>query len=227
MESDYYKLKFELKDGSGKSLVLLMANSCLLDCMTDFSSNNADCDKMNVKVGEKRVLEHYQWIEEKLKKYSEDPDVAWLGVVMHHSIFVVPGVKQDLLPMLRKYKVDMAIVGHNHQFEYSNLGPNDDILFPGRDYGEVIDDCKDKEEIINTPTRLQEFKKGEVLHQFMVGASGKSFDPICPYREQDGKVYFKNIRKHGMMSIEVDSKHFTAKYLEGVNNVVYQVNINA
>ena len=125
-----------------------------------------------------RVKEHYDWMHEHLKKYSEDPDVAWLGVVMHHSVFIVPGMKEDLLPLLRKYKVDFALVGHNHRFEYSNIGFDDKIKFPGKDYGDIIEDCNAKKEIINTPTRYQEFRKGEKLHQFMMGGSGRKFAKI-------------------------------------------------
>jgi hypothetical protein len=39
MESDYYVKKFPLKDDPSKSLVLLMANSCLLACKTEFKDD--------------------------------------------------------------------------------------------------------------------------------------------------------------------------------------------
>lgn len=182
---------------------------------------------MNTKMGGNRVKKHYDWMEEQLKKYSEDPAVVWLGVAMHHSLFITPGMKEDLLPLLRKYKVDFAFVGHNHRFEYSNIGYSDKIKFPGTDYGDVIDDCGSKQEIINTPTRLQEFKKGDKLHQIMMGGSGRKFAKICPYREQDGNVYFQNVEEHGMVSIEVNSRQFTAKYHQKVDKIVYQVTIKS
>lgn len=133
---------------------------------------------MNIEVGGQLVKAHYAWIEENLSKLSEDPNVIWTGIVMHHSLLVVPTMKQELLPILQKYKIDMAIVGHNHMFEYSNIGYSDQIKFPGKKYGPVIDDCHGKKDIINTPTRYQQFKKGERLHQFMVGGSAKEFDDI-------------------------------------------------
>ena len=227
MESDYYKLKFPLKDDPNKYLVLLMANSCLLDCLTEFKDNKKDCEDMNTKMGGNRVKEHYEWMHDKLKKYSEDPEVAWLGVVMHHSVFIVPGMKEDLLPLLRKYKVDFALVGHNHRFDYSNIGYDEKIKFPGKDYGDIIDDWDSKKEILNTPTRYQEFKKSDRLHQFMVGGSGRKFAKICPYREQDGKVHFQSVEEHGMMTIEINSKQLTAKYYQRNDKIVYQVTIKA
>ena len=228
MESDYYELKYEMKDDPSKSMVLLMTNSCLLACLSDIQSEenkDLDCDAMNVKIGGKKVRAHYDWLEDKLRKYSNNPDVAWLGVVMHHPILIEPTMKQDLLPMLQRYKVDMAIVGHKHMFEYANIGYSDQIRFPGKANGPLIEDCKEKKEIINTPTRTQVFKKGETLHQFMVGGSGREFKDICPYYDQDGKVLFQSIKEHGMVTIEVDSKHFTAKYLQGPQQVEYEVTI--
>ena len=198
MDSDYYIKKIPLKDNPQKYLALLMSNSCLLSWMVSFKEmNKDDCLLMNIEVGGELVKNHYIWMEENLRILSEDPNAVWTGIVMHHSLLVVPSMKQELLPILRKYKIDMAIVGHNHMFEYSNIGYSEQIRFPGKKHGPVIIDCKDRKEIMNTPTRYQEFKKGEQLHQFMVGGSAKEFDDICPYYEQDGKVYFQNIEDHG------------------------------
>lgn len=224
MEDDYYELKFPLKDDSSKYLVLLMSNSCLLSCKTSFSENGkTDCSKMNVKVGGKKVKKHYEWIEKKLKKYSEDPNIAWLGIVMHHPVLLEPSLKEDLLPILRKYKLDMAIVGHKHMFEYANINWNQEIKYPGEDTGPVIDDCENKDEILIKSSRKQIFKKGDTLHQFMIGGSGRKFKNICPYKDQDGNVYFQNVKQHGMATVEADTKHFSVKYQEGLDKVIYEV----
>jgi hypothetical protein len=182
---------------------------------------------MNVEIGSERVTEHYNWLEEKLRIYSESSDVAWLALVSHHPILIEASMKQDILPLLQKYKVDMAIVGHKHMFEYANIGYDEQIRFPGKSSGPVIDKCTDKTEIINTASRNQEFKKGDKLHQFLVGGSGRVFKDICPYKDQDGQVYFQNVVDYGLVSIEVDSKHFNLKYYNGIESIIYEVTINA
>ena len=122
----------------------------------------------------------------------------------------------------------MAFVGHSHMFEYANMGYKDKIRFPGKKHGPVIDNCdKAQKEIMNTKSRTQNFTKGKILHEFMVGGSGTKFRTLCPYHDQDGKVYFQNVKEHGMMAVEVNSKKFVAKYYEGVDNLVYEIIINA
>lgn len=149
--------------------------------MTEFKSAEsnklADCGEMNVKVGGKHVREHYEWLENKLLQYSADKNVAWLGIVMHHPFLLEPSLKKDLLPLLQKYRVDFGILGHKHVFEYANIDYDGEIKYPNTDYGEIIKKCDDKDttEILNTDTRSQTFKKGEKLHQFLVGASGREF----------------------------------------------------
>ncbi|CAI2372856.1 unnamed protein product [Moneuplotes crassus] len=218
MESDYYELKYNLKDDPSKYLVMLMTNTCLLACNTAFKlepgENGSGCDEMNVDIGNESVQIHYQWLENKLKKYSKDPDVAWLGVVGHHPPILEASLKNDMLPLLQKYKVDFFLAGHKHQFEYANIDYDEEIRFPGKDRGPVLKDCKKKKvkEIINTESREQYFVKGKELHQFMIGGSGRKMKNICPYKDQDGHVYIQNAQKNGLATIEVDSKNFNVKY---------------
>jgi len=228
MDEDFYELKYPLKDDPSKSFVLLMANSCKLACLNDVKdSDNSefDCGDMNVKVGEDKVIAHYDWVEEKLAKHTADPDVAWLGVVMHHPLFIEPSMKQDFLPILMKYKVDFAMVGHKHMFEYANMDFDGEIKFPGKAFGDIIDDWTDKDEIINSESRTQVFNKGEKFHQFLIGGSGRKLKDICPYKEQDGDVYFQNVQKHGMVTIEVESNYFNVKYLNSKQEIIYDVTI--
>lgn len=231
MESDYYEKRFPLKDDPSKSFVLLMANSCLLACKTKFKgegvNSKANCDEMNVKVDGNRVNDHYFWLEEKLRRYSDSSDVAWLAVAFHHPILGEASMKKDLLPLFQKYKVDMAIVGHSHMFQYSNIGYDEEVKYPGKNHGPILDDCKDKTEILNTATRSQVFNKGDKLHQFLIGGSGRVFADICPYKDQDGEIYFQNIVKYGLASVEVDSKHFNLKYYNDIDSVIYEVTINS
>lgn len=159
------------------------------------------------------VIEHYEWLEEKLEQYSNSKDVAWLGFVGHHPPLIEASLKEDFIPLIQKYKIDFALVGHKHQFEYANFGYEDQLRFPGKDRGGVLDDCKKKtKEILNSDSRTHTFKKGEKFHQFMIGGSGRKMKKICPYKDQDGEVYIQNVQKHGLATVEVDSKHFNVRY---------------
>ena len=181
---------------------------------------------MNVQIREQRVFDHYNWLEKKLKKNSKDNSVAWLGVVIHHPVLRDASLKKDLLPLLQKYKVDFSLVGHKHQFEYANFGYDEKVRFPSKNRGPILDDCKGKKEILNTKSREQIFNKGEKFHQFMVGGSGRKLREVCPYKDQDGKVYFQNVENYGLASMEVDSHHFTVKYHIEKSEDLYTITVN-
>lgn len=74
-----------------------------------------------IEAGGSEVQLHYQWIEEELEKHTNDPDVAWTAVTLHHPVFTKLGLKNHLVPILRKYGVDVVFVGHEHQAEYTNM----------------------------------------------------------------------------------------------------------
>jgi len=229
MPNDYYEMKFPLKDNPEKFLVLLMCNSALLTCKSSFLEQENSlvvCEDMLVEVGEQRVLDHYSWLEERLEMYSNNEDIAWLGLVLHHPPVLEASLKQDLLPLLQKHKVDFSFVGHKHQFEYNNIGYEDGIRFPGQNRGPILEDC-DRKEILNNPNRNHTFEKGAKLHQFMIGASGKKLKDVCPYKDQDGDVYFQNVEQHGLLSVDVDSEHFTVKYYQEEGEPFYEVTITS
>ena len=75
------------------------------------------------------------------------------------------------------------------------------------------------------PERVQTFKQGSKLHMILVGNGGASFRKLCPFRDQDGEVYFRNTEHFGTMKVEVNSTFFSATFLEIGKNEVYKVNI--
>lgn len=70
--------------------------------------------------------------------------MAWIAVTLHHPVFTKIGLKNYLLPLLRKYNVDFIFVGHEHQIEYTNMDKEYEIRFPTSSFGDIIDDCKSK-----------------------------------------------------------------------------------
>lgn len=223
---EFYVMKQPMNDDPSKYFVNLMLNSCKLFCPTDeFSDLNEECRDMHIEPGSEDVSVHYQWLEEQLKLYSTNPNVAWLAISMHHPAFLEQGEKKYLLPLLRKYKVDIMFVGHDHWSEYANMDPEYEIRFPNSRRGPVIDDCHGTTEIINTETREVTFPKGVYLHQFLAGSGGADLDDICPYEDQDGKVYWRSIEGYGVLAVEMNSTHFSGRFVIGGQKELYKVNI--
>ena len=176
-EKDYYVLKNELKDGSGKFFVNIVLNSCKTLCPVEgeFPDEDGECSNFTIKAGGPEVQAHYAWIIEQLEKYSNNPEVAWLTVSLHHPPFQNRGEKNHLLPLLRKYKVDAIFAGHEHWVEYSNMDPDYQIRYPTQDRGPITWNCTG-EEIIRSSSRTINFAKGQTLHQFTVGNGGADLD---------------------------------------------------
>ena len=86
LEEDFYVMRNELKDGSGKYFVNLMLNSCKTLCPVagEFPGEDGEWSNFSIKAGGAEVQAHYAWIIEQLEKYSTDPSVAWLTVSLHH-----------------------------------------------------------------------------------------------------------------------------------------------
>jgi len=228
LNEDYYVMKNELKDGSGKYFVNLMLNSCKTLCPTaeQFPDESGECSNFSVKAGGAEVQAHYAWIEEQLQLYSNDPSVAWLTVSLHHPPFQNKGEKNHLLPLLRKYNIDAIFTGHEHWVEYSNMYPDYAIRFPNDDRGPLRLNCTE-DEILLTESRVLNFAKGEVLHQFTVGNGGADLDDSCPLLDQDGDVIFRNNQDNGAMQVEVTADRLTAIYYNFGLKETFRVNISA
>lgn len=99
------------------------------------------------------------------------------------------------------------------------------IRFPNSSFGDILDDCDGKREIMTHESRIQTFQQGEKIHMILVGNGGANFRKLCPFRDQDGEVYFRNTEEFGAMKVEMDSKKLSATFLEVNKDVVYQVNL--
>mmetsp|Transcript_4297 Transcript_4297/g.5214 ORF Transcript_4297/g.5214 Transcript_4297/m.5214 type:complete len:96 (+) Transcript_4297:99-386(+) len=95
---------------------------------------------MQVEGGSKEVKAHYKWIEFQLKVHSQDANVAWLAVSLHHPPFDSAEEKNYLLPLLRKYNVDIIFTGHQHWMEYASMNSTYEIRFPHSKRGSLLED---------------------------------------------------------------------------------------
>lgn len=78
------------------------------------------------------TLEHDQFIKEALSKTK---DTTWRIVVMHQDIFGsgehssdedILSLRTNMLPVLRKYDVDLVLSGHDHTYSRAYINDNED-----------------------------------------------------------------------------------------------------
>ncbi|GAB3164337.1 hypothetical protein GCM10027291_05490 [Telluribacter humicola] len=74
----------------------------------------------------------YKWLERDLKKAQANPAINWIIVYTHMppysggshdsntSIDLIP-VRKNLVPLLDKYKVDLVLAGHSHDYQRTRL----------------------------------------------------------------------------------------------------------
>ena len=174
--------------------------------MNRFPGEASECDRFGIEAGGSEVIEHYEWIEEQLKKYSNDPSVAWLAITLHYQPIDQTGQKNYLLPLLRKYKVDVIFTAHEHYIEYTNMDPDYKIRYPNSRFGPIINNCTGTE-ILVADTRHMKYNKGDTLHQFVTGVGGgEEFVQSCPLKDQDGKVWYRSNQNNGAGALEITSK---------------------
>ncbi|MGW2379253.1 fibronectin type III domain-containing protein [Streptomyces sp. NPDC001658] len=68
------------------------------------------------------------WFEGQLKKYRATHDIDFVIVFFHHCAYCTStahasegGVRQEWVPLIEKYQVDLVINGHNHQYERTDV----------------------------------------------------------------------------------------------------------
>ena len=225
LEEEYYVKVTPLKDNPNKQFVNLMLNSWKTICPpgNPYKGDDNECGRFQFKAGGPEVAAHYQWIEEQLKKYSEDPKTAWMAVTMHHQPYVHPGMKVSLIPLLRKYGVDIMIVGHEHWLEYSNQEYDHEWRFMDVEYGPVILNCTDRE-ILFTGTREVHDTYGQRFHQFTIGhVVGFMNDPTCPVADMDVNLKWRSTLHPGHMTIEMTEDLFKATFIYSDGTTAYRV----
>jgi len=112
-----------LEDDKSKNLVILVLNSCKLMCKSLSNKQNKDaCSKQQTTLDSEEVIDHFEWLEYNLQKYSSLESTRWLAVTIHHPFTTEPGLKKHALPLMQKYNVDLLLVGHTHMSTYTVIG---------------------------------------------------------------------------------------------------------
>ena len=112
-------------------------------CLGVFASNKIKSHCKSMGVVNQNIDDYYDWIEEHMVEISKDPKVYWKIFVIHYPIFSLSIAGMDteslkfyLLPILRKYGVDLVLSGHNHHMEYS-------VSFPDKHKEYITQDKRD------------------------------------------------------------------------------------
>lgn len=132
-------------------------------------------------------------LEATLKRQRKDPNIVWKASIMHHPFFGMHYVDQyaavhDLLPELKDAKYDVFFAGHEHlmSYGYTPIEKKTEDK-PQVAEAEWADRCYEDSELFPSDTRKKksrttQAKKGERLHQFVMGASGRQPYTICDSR---------------------------------------------
>ena len=113
MPDRYYTKTFENKGTSVR--IIFIDTTPVISKYQKNSDTYPDAAKQNVNI-------QLQWLDKTLSEATED----WVVVVGHHPIYAYTDkseierrdMQQKIDPLLRKYKVDMYICGHIHNFQH-------------------------------------------------------------------------------------------------------------
>ncbi len=78
----------------------------------------AEIDQMKYKPGSAE----YIWLDEELAKAENETGISWIIVWMHYPVNSfgwsnIAKWKENILPLLEKYRVDICLAGHRHVYE--------------------------------------------------------------------------------------------------------------
>ena len=134
-------------------------------------------------------------------------------------------MKLSLIPLLRKYGVDIIIAGHENWLEYSNQEYAHQWRYLDVEYDPVVNNCTDKE-IFTTETREIHQTYGERFHQFTVGTAGAVWvDLVCPVKDMDVNLVYRSATQTGTMSVEVTTDLLKASFLNADVTIPYKIYI--
>lgn len=231
MESDYYTKSWDI-DGDGSiDLSILFLNACLLVCKNQMEVH---CPKMPISQDTAAIDAHYEWLEEQLASMQ---DSRWIAINMHWPASAVskdqeyPVVLCYLLPLFQKYNVDVWFAGHTHTAQYLTIPYDRHYDSCNDDVREMLEkdprDCKHDTEVINTDDRTSEWKKGEVIHEIICGATGlDSLGKVCKKAEPFADMHYADNTDNSFARATVTPDQFYVKYISSKGKTMYEVTIN-
>jgi len=160
------------------------------------------------------IDEHDKFIKKAIKS---NPNAKWRFVTMHQDIFGsgehsrqkdIIHLRSGLLPVLRKYNINIVLTGHDHTYARAFI-KNDDTSYDGKknsnDIGSVLFDnnsMKNKEEYEKISANIVSYKSEDGI-LFITGnsSSGSKYYKLISYpqkyveyRSQENKFSFSTIK---------------------------------
>ena len=187
------------------------------------------------------------WLDSTLSEMSDDDDeIIWKIVVTHNPIFsagITHGdcnvLKQALLPILRKYKVDLVLTGHDHSAQYLRMDMNDeDRQDRPQEAAKAPVNCSSREFILGSAGNLGELSQGfdviresvsvqhEYMHHFVLGNGGIHVENICPNKQQNsqGELVY-GVSKAGFGDVRITETEIQVNLMLRNEQSSYQVKI--
>ena len=198
----------------------------------------------------------YKWLSKHFESISQDKRIKWKIVLIHNPVFSIStsggddeSLKQYLLPLLKKYNIDLILSGHNHNMQYltHNLTTSDyqkQTKFPKcmrPSYLKCGDDkvlcesrssscpsldttCSGRVSMNEGPEinfeKFKLYKKGEMIHQVIQGAGGATIEPLCPgLISPMAEVAFGKC-VHGLSYISLNYSHVSIKFVDSVDSSI-------
>ncbi|OMJ77890.1 hypothetical protein SteCoe_22408 [Stentor coeruleus] len=169
-----------------------------------------------------RKTKHYEWLEKILEDQAQDPTIKWKFVVNHMAFFSSSTghadsepLKQELFPLLYKYKIDIYFAGHSHVMshfvtEYSSVEPNYTALGKGN-Y-----DCSFS---TYTPYGTStNYNKGFAMHEVVQGCGGGDLNLMCTNKTTSMANLIFNSATYGYSELYISSQMVQVSYFNIFNS---------
>lgn len=121
--------------------------------------------------------------------------------------------------------------GHTHTAQYLTI-PYDRVYEHCEDdMREMLEkdhrDCKRGVEVVKTDTRDNEWKRGEAIQEFIVGASGlDTLGKVCKKAEPFADFHYADNTHNSFARATVTTDQFYVKYINSKGDTMYEVTIN-
>jgi hypothetical protein len=187
--------------------------------------------------------QQYKWLERDLIKTQANSAINWIIVYTHmppysggtHDSDVatdLAAVRQNLIPLLDKYKVDMVLAGHSHDYQRSRLMKGhtgvSNTFVSNVHTPAVGSNAQGSGRYDGSPNscfyyKTTSAKDNEGIIYVVNGGGGRPYEPGEGQDTKNPALISKLMQVHnpngGSMYLEIESKRLTAKFI-GANKKV-------
>ena len=189
------------------------------------------------------------WLKQDLAKAQADPTINWIIAYWHHPPYTrgsynsdteaeLVNIRNNFLPILEQYKIDMVITGHSHVYERSRLmkglygpsaaAPNDTFRISVHNPF-LAGNAQSSGRYDGTPNSCFYFKNSssavnEGIVYVVNGAGGRS-GGIQSFGRWPSPIMQSSMNEGGSLYLEIDGKRLDAKFVAASGTVKDQFTI--